>query len=223
MNYQRIYDQIIEKARKEARIKGTDIYYEAHHIVPKCIGGDGHESQWRFHPNIVLLTAKEHFICHRLLIKIYPESRSLRYAFRAMCILESGNQGRVKPSSQAYIEARQGLKPSMESIQKGIQTKKLNPTFRSKEATMRAIETKKKNGTLYRTPEQKINMSNSQKGKRLSKEHRKKISQTLKNRKVSEETRLKISKGLGGKLKSEEHRKNLSESKKSRKKVGILK
>lgn len=62
MNYQRIYDQIIERAKCENRDKGGEIYYEAHHILPKCLGGEGHETQWKFHPNIVLLTAKEHFI-----------------------------------------------------------------------------------------------------------------------------------------------------------------
>ena len=102
MNYQKIYDQIIEKARSESRSKSKGTYYEAHHIVPKCLGGSGHESQWRFHPNVVLLTAREHFICHWLLIKTYPESRGLRYAFRAMCILHSKNQQRCRIGSRAY-------------------------------------------------------------------------------------------------------------------------
>jgi hypothetical protein len=39
MNYEKIYNQIIEKARAENRIKGTSVYYEKHYIVPKCLGG----------------------------------------------------------------------------------------------------------------------------------------------------------------------------------------
>jgi len=39
-------------------------YIEKHHILPKCLGGTNDAS------NIVRLTAREHFICHLLLVKI---------------------------------------------------------------------------------------------------------------------------------------------------------
>jgi hypothetical protein len=39
-------------------------YFEKHHIVPKCLGGTNDPS------NIVCLTAREHFICHVLLVKM---------------------------------------------------------------------------------------------------------------------------------------------------------
>lgn len=39
-------------------------YSEKHHIIPKCLGGSNDIS------NIVSLTAREHFICHLLLVKI---------------------------------------------------------------------------------------------------------------------------------------------------------
>ena len=77
MNYQRIYDQIIEQAKSEKREKGKGVYYEAHHIVPKCMGGLGKTTQWSFHPNIILLKAKEHFICHRILCLLYPDNDKL--------------------------------------------------------------------------------------------------------------------------------------------------
>ena len=85
MNYQKIYDLLIEKSRNEFRIKNNGIYYESHHIIPKCLGGTGLTTQWRNHPNIVLLTAKEHFIAHLLLCEIYPENVKLLYALWAMC------------------------------------------------------------------------------------------------------------------------------------------
>ena len=84
MNYQKIYDAIIQKARLEKREKGKSIYYEAHHIIPKCLGGEGTYQQWKTHPNIVLLTAREHYICHILLHQIYPENIKLMYAIYAM-------------------------------------------------------------------------------------------------------------------------------------------
>lgn len=68
MNYRHIYMLIIEHAKSQNRIKGDGNYYERHHILPKSIF-----PLWsKRKSNIVLLTAREHFFCHQLLIKIYP-------------------------------------------------------------------------------------------------------------------------------------------------------
>ena len=71
----------MEKSKSENRIKHNGIYYESHHIIPKCLGGIGSCKQWETHPNIVLLTAKEHFIAHKLLCEIYPDNHKLIYAY----------------------------------------------------------------------------------------------------------------------------------------------
>ena len=63
MNYQRIYDEIIENRKQNI----PECYSEKHHIVPKSLGGTNKKD------NIVKLTAREHFICHLLLTKIYKE------------------------------------------------------------------------------------------------------------------------------------------------------
>lgn len=108
MNYQKIYNQIIEKARREGRSKGGTTYYEAHHIIPKCLGGEGHETQWKHHSNIVLLTAKEHFVCHRLLVRLYPENIKLSYALWMMCNKVGGNTAsRYTPTGREYQEIRE--------------------------------------------------------------------------------------------------------------------
>jgi hypothetical protein len=41
MDYKKIYDDLISKARSENRIKNAGTYYEAHHIIPVCLGGEG--------------------------------------------------------------------------------------------------------------------------------------------------------------------------------------
>lgn len=88
MNYQRIYNQIVEKAKLETedRIdrKKRGEYFEGHHIIPKCLGGQGNSKQYR-HENIVVLTAREHFLCHWLLHEIYPENKELIFAFNMLC------------------------------------------------------------------------------------------------------------------------------------------
>ena len=74
MNYKKIYDQLIAKAQAENRKKlpKTDpnyVYYEAHHIVPKCMNGSNDAS------NIVNLMAREHYIAHILLAKTYENTQ----------------------------------------------------------------------------------------------------------------------------------------------------
>lgn len=64
--YRRWYYYIVERAIGQVRNKGTDCYYEAHHILPKSLFPDYKKEKW----NIVLLTAKEHFVCHWLLVKM---------------------------------------------------------------------------------------------------------------------------------------------------------
>ena len=75
MNYKLIYDKLVERGQKRYDIKG---YKERHHIVPRCMGGDDNKN------NIVNLTAREHFICHKLLIKIYPNIGGLWSAVKFM-------------------------------------------------------------------------------------------------------------------------------------------
>lgn len=108
MNYQRVYDSIINNAKEQSRFKlkktnPNHVYYEAHHIIPKCLGGTGKASDWRWHSNIVLLTSKEHFLCHKLLCKIYPNNSKITRAFLGMC---NKRYDGYKPSARAYEEAK---------------------------------------------------------------------------------------------------------------------
>ena len=111
MNYQRIYDQIIDRAKKENKLYGKGTYYERHHIIPKCMGGEGRVEQWKTHPNIVVLTPREYFICHWLLCRIYPENKKLAHAFWFMSKQNAPTQQRdYIVSSRTYAEAVSNLK-----------------------------------------------------------------------------------------------------------------
>lgn len=61
MNYQKIHDQIIFRAKN--RNISKDVYTEKHHIHPKCEGGDPKGE-------VVRLTLKEHRLIHKLRYKI---------------------------------------------------------------------------------------------------------------------------------------------------------
>ena len=105
MNYKNIYQQLIDRSRKENRQKYQGIYYEEHHIIPKCIGGTNDPE------NLVLFTAREHFIAHWLLTKIYPNEPSIIFAFNSFSMKLGGatnHTGRLDEysTSRNYERAR---------------------------------------------------------------------------------------------------------------------
>lgn len=67
MNYQSIYDQLISNAQSREIVSG--VTYEKHHIIPKSLGGLDNKD------NLVKLTLREHFIAHRLLVKIHTNHK----------------------------------------------------------------------------------------------------------------------------------------------------
>jgi len=112
MNYEKIYNQIIERAKS----RNLDGYSEKHHVIPKCMNGTNNSD------NIVKLTAREHFLSHWLLHEMYPNNTDLRYSFWSMC-RSSDNQKRYRPSSRIYeyakhqmLEVWQKFKPSESQI-----------------------------------------------------------------------------------------------------------
>ena len=98
MNYQQIYENVVEKASSENRKKHTGTYYENHHILPKCLGGIDDEI------NRVLLTFKEHFICHKLLTYVYPHNRKIACAYHRMTY---NKRGKLILTSRDYLYARE--------------------------------------------------------------------------------------------------------------------
>lgn len=66
MRYALHYDALIRRA--QARGGMADVYMERHHIVPRALGGGNQKS------NLVSLTAREHFVAHLLLARIYGGS-----------------------------------------------------------------------------------------------------------------------------------------------------
>lgn len=89
MDYKKIYDSIIHRGITRHK---PEQYTEKHHIIPRCIGGNDLPS------NVVVLTAREHYIAHWLLTKIYPDNWKLYFAFFQM--VKSYRHGRIINSRQ---------------------------------------------------------------------------------------------------------------------------
>ena len=173
MDYKRIYDDLMESrlSVKEIRAKERKQgkYFEAHHIIPECMGGEGSRglvNSWK-HPNIVLLTAREHYIAHALLFLIY-RTRELMVSFQFFCTIRKGKNYTYKVSARMY----EFLKQERSRLGVSEETKKkLSKSLKGN-----------KNGA----------------GNTMTPEHKERLRQLAKNRVVTEETRRKISQSKMG-------------------------
>lgn len=155
--YTRIYYKIIANPDMSG-------YTEKHHIIPKCMGGTDELN------NLVMLSARQHFVVHLLLPKmaILPVYRGkLAYALKCMLRQRTSNGSRYIPKSSRIFEycrtAHKGIPKSAEARRKislGKLGKKLKPF----------------------TEMHKQNISKSQLGKTIPDETRLKISNSLKGK-----------------------------------------
>lgn len=175
MNYQKIYNQIIERA-KTRQIEG---YIEKHHIIPRCIGGTNNKE------NIIQLTAREHFLCHQLLVELYPDEPKLKHALFLMSIGKQKNKNKqYKISSRTY----ERLKLEYALFLTG--KKQSDSTRQKKSEIMKKVWAKK-------TDKEKRKIANKRKKTRDKKGY-----------KQSEETKLKIKKSLTGRKITWEQKRN---------------
>lgn len=107
MQYDKIYDQLISRAKS----RHLDGYVEKHHIVPRCLGGSDDKD------NLVALTYREHFLCHKLLCKMHPGNLKLIYAISFMIYSSKTNKRLVTSKDFDYVKRM--LAPHMGSWNKG--------------------------------------------------------------------------------------------------------
>lgn len=94
--YSQWYFSLIDKRKIDA----PEGYSEKHHIIPRCLGGSDNKE------NLVSLTAREHFVAHWLLTKMFPneiwKTRKMIRAFVAMSVwINTENQER-----DSYVNSR---------------------------------------------------------------------------------------------------------------------
>jgi hypothetical protein len=195
MNYQKIHDQIIERAK--TRILNS--YKERHHIIPRCLGGSNNKD------NLVDLTAREHFIIHLLLSKIHPENRKLSNALWLMANVKREYQHRHNPSSRLYEIARLQYSKNNQKENNPMFGRKHSDETKQKIKESRIGKYKKEDNSFY--------------GKKHTEETIKKIKEKRALQQILDETRQKMStnrkgkvSGRKGKVNSEEHNKKASES-----------
>lgn len=92
------YFKLIRQALSENRKKG-EIYYEAHHIIPKS---------FKKHSSTVLLTPEEHYRCHKILAEFFKNhsqyGKKMLWAFHRLSY-----DNKRKLTEEEYGEARKIL------------------------------------------------------------------------------------------------------------------
>jgi hypothetical protein len=97
--YTKIYNLLLNQAKNRI----YDGYTEKHHIIPRSLGGSNDLE------NIVKLTAREHFICHLLLIKMVDDDSKSKMVYAAWQQSRSAKLNGVKITSRRYEVLRKQL------------------------------------------------------------------------------------------------------------------
>jgi hypothetical protein len=115
MNYNKLYFKIISHAANT-----LSDYTENHHILPKSLGGTDEIT------NLVRLTAREHFLCHYLLAKMYPMFSESWFKMNNAFIMM-----RTNPYGNRYVNSRlyESLRKNFSIVMSANQTGSKNSNF----------------------------------------------------------------------------------------------
>lgn len=179
--YAKWYFQIIESARNQSRTKAKGDYFEKHHVIPKSLGGSNASD------NLVLLSFKEHFICHRLLCKMtsgFPK-RKMQHAVATM-VRKSCDQHRnitarhFEIAKRHRVEAQLGRRFTEE--QKAAHSRIIKESWANADERKKRLSerTSKANKGIPKPSDVKAKISHTLKGRKPSVERNRKISEVQK-------------------------------------------
>lgn len=114
--YTALYYKIIASAQERNHIKILNDGYQTHHIIPRCFGGTNDIT------NLVVLTYKEHRVCHRLLINMTSNDAKYKmmYAYK---LFNRQYDTSGAPTPQTYS--------TPESYIKMVKTRKRQGTYKT--------------------------------------------------------------------------------------------
>lgn len=176
------YYSIINQAR--GRNLSPEKYYEKHHIIPKSLGGSNRKE------NIVPLTAREHFVCHLLLIRMTTGTDKAKMVNAALRLATDKKDRKVTSRCYEYIKKIrvQYLRESTRGENNHFYGRK-----HSDETRKKMSESRKKWSYTEEHLAKFRGRVGPMTGKTHNEETRKKLSIAGKNRNPSEETKKKTS------------------------------
>lgn len=144
MNYQKIYDQLIEKRRSSPLVKKNDGTIEMHHIIPRSFGGTDDDN------NLINLSLREHYIAHVLLLKMAEQTHEYLAIGKMLSALIFMQQKCLKFNSRLYQKLRLNYKGNWFGRNHKIETRnKVRQTMTPKNSTNSRIWVCKNNCVKY--------------------------------------------------------------------------
>jgi hypothetical protein len=206
--YLKWYNNIIASGKSQ-RESG----YERHHILPKSLGGTDEIS------NLTYITAREHFICHWLLTKIYPTGEEHWKMLNALRMMRAENKNQQRYQTKITSRVYAKLKEEYAQLHRERYSGENNP-FYGKSHTDAVIERIREantgDGNAMKREDEREKMRRLKLGKKrepFSEEWRNKMSASKiganNNRygvEVASETKKKIGDRIRGRKQTEEEK-----------------
>lgn len=206
--YKKWYQDITDRGKN----RKLNTYTESHHILPRSLGGSDDSS------NITQLTAREHFICHWLLIKIYKDGDEHWKMLNALRIMKAENKNQSRYETKITSRVYEYLKEEYSKIQSVKMLGENNPMYGKMPSE--EIRQKTRERVILDNPARKPGasqkISNSKIGKKrdeFDQEWLENLSKNHKSKKegfdgsLSEETKKRIGDKLRGRKQTEEEKK----------------
>ena len=176
--YSEWYFSLVERAKTRT----LDTYSENHHIIPKSLGGSNSKD------NLVSLTPKEHYVCHRLLVKMTHGEAKAKMLCAALIMMHGIDLNRTyRINSTSYQSIKMQRAQALSNLKKG------------KPGIPRSAETREKMRAsklgIKKSPECKEKMRLAALGRKHSQETKEKFKVRVSNRlgtKHSDETKQKM-------------------------------
>jgi hypothetical protein len=99
--YHQTYFNIIHRAQNRELPK--TVKKEIHHILPRSLGGSDDPI------NLVSLTLKEHWICHRLLVKFLKDKKHIRKMYNALFMMTVKDYRTI--NGRIYQQIKENIEP----------------------------------------------------------------------------------------------------------------
>jgi hypothetical protein len=149
--YTKTYYKIINHAVERSQLKQRNDGCQTHHIIPRSFGGTDDPS------NLVVLTYKEHRVCHRLLIKMVNGANryKMMYAYK---LFNAKYDTSTCPTPQIYCTPESYVKMSATRKAQGSYKRGKDNIFSSPEIVEQVRKRMVENNPMRR-PEQRERMS----------------------------------------------------------------
>ena len=219
--YTRWYNHIVERARWRI----IEDYTETHHIRPRSLGGSDDID------NLVALTAREHFICHWLLVKMTTGEDRYKM-LNALRMMRAEKHGQQRYETRITARVYESIKKEYAELQSILRSGEGNGFYgktHTEEARRRISEANK---GRVQPPDEKARQIASitgRKRKPFSEEWRAKMSESKRGEKnnrygveLSEATRQKIGDKIRGRKQTDEEKARRAEANRGKTKPKIL-